>query len=84
MTCHDTIDRLLYYLSDTMPEEERRQFEGHLAACPECVNYVQSYRETIRLCQTAFTDPAPGTADIPEELVRAIVDSAMTQAPASQ
>ncbi len=50
------------------------EFEAHLAQCPECVAYVDSYRMAIQLGKEAFTfseDQVPD--EVPEDLVRAIL-----------
>jgi anti-sigma factor RsiW len=76
MTCHDLIDFLIDYFSGSLPEETLRTFEAHLARCPPCVAYLETYRETIRLSKEACHCPEAGTREeIPEELVRAILAS---------
>ena len=37
------------YLEDTLPRDERKAFEAHLAGCPNCTNYLDQMRETMRL-----------------------------------
>ena len=49
-------------------------FERHLAACADCRNYLDSYRETIRLSGEAL-EARPVVEEIPEELLRAILES---------
>ena len=74
MTCRDFVEFLSEYLSDELVEAERAEFEAHLAQCPECVAYVDSYRMAIQLGKEAFTfseDQVP--EEVPEELVRAIL-----------
>jgi hypothetical protein len=52
----------------------RARFEEHLAVCPDCVNYLHSYEETVRLGRAAFDEPdAPLPEGIPEDLVQAIL-----------
>ena len=51
-------------------------YAEHLAACPSCVSYMKTYRETIRLGKLALaptSEPVPD--DIPEDLVRAILQA---------
>ena len=69
MSCRDFADFLADYIDDALPAAVRRQFEAHLAECPDCVAYLQQYRDTIRLAAHAGDDLLP----VPEELVRAIV-----------
>jgi anti-sigma factor RsiW len=75
MTCRELIEFLWRYLEDELPAAERRAFDEHLAVCPDCVDYLASYRETIRLAQDAYADPSAEVPDdVPEELVQAILD----------
>ena len=74
MTCREFIDFLLDYHSGALPAGERACFEEHLAACPACLAYLDMYEQTIRLGKAACCDPeAPLPADVPDDLVRAIL-----------
>ena len=47
-------------------------FEQHLAECRDCVAYLRTYAETIRLArETRDADALP--AGVPEDVVRAIL-----------
>lgn len=72
MTCREFAEFLDAYLRGELAPAERAEFERHLVVCEACVNYLASYRETVRLAQLAFTDEAL-PADVPEDLVRAIL-----------
>jgi predicted anti-sigma-YlaC factor YlaD len=72
MNCQDMVEFLMDYLDDELSGGEKRRFEGHLKVCPECVDYLDSYGETVRfgnLCNQN-NEPAP---EMPEELVAAIL-----------
>ena len=72
LTCREMTDFLGDYLDGSLALAERRLFDKHLADCPECVAYLRSYAETIRLArQTREDDSLSDT--IPDELVRAIL-----------
>ena len=74
MTCRELIEFLADYLSGELPAEERRLFEEHLAECPACLTYLETYEATIRLGKDAFSSVQDtGCADAPEELVAAIL-----------
>jgi anti-sigma factor RsiW len=75
MNCREFTDFLHEYLSGNLPAQERAEFDRHLAECPWCVAYLDSYRKTIQLEQEAFSVPqdAPPPADAPEELIQAIL-----------
>ncbi len=74
ITCQQLIDFIAEYLSGELAPPARQDFERHLAVCGPCINYLRSYRETIRLGKAAFAEPgAPVPADVPEDLIRAIL-----------
>jgi anti-sigma factor RsiW len=62
------------YLSGGLSAHERTVFEEHLAECPDCVNYLDTYRETVHLGKAACGPPdEPVPEEVPEELVQAIL-----------
>ena len=74
MTCRELNDFISDYLSGVLLPSERAQFDQHLAVCPPCRRYLESYRLTIRAAKAAFTDPdKPVTDEVPAELVEAIL-----------
>jgi anti-sigma factor RsiW len=74
MTCRELIAFLADYLAGQLPAEERRVFEEHLAECPDCVAYLETYEATIRLGKDAFSSVQDtDCADPPEELMAAIL-----------
>ncbi len=74
MTCRDFVEFLIDYLAGELSSEQMARFKEHLADCPDCIAYVQSYRETIRAGQAAYAQPDdPVPADVPEDLIQAIL-----------
>jgi anti-sigma factor RsiW len=74
MTCREFAEFLMQYLSDELSPAERVVFDRHMAECLDCVAYLRTYQETIRLEKAAFADPAGSLPDeVPEDLVRAIL-----------
>jgi anti-sigma factor RsiW len=73
LTCRELIDFLAAYLDGELAPEVRALFEAHLSLCPDCVAYVASYRETIRLGKQACEPDAELLAGVPRELVDSIV-----------
>lgn len=71
MTCRDVIDFLMDYLDGELPPQERALFEGHFAECPQCIDYLNTYRDTIKMGKASCDDAV--CRDVPEELVRAIL-----------
>lgn len=73
MTCRELIGFLADYLDGELPDAVRADFERHLALCPECVVYLDGYRDAIRLSRDAFAPDGPPPDDVPEALVEAIL-----------
>jgi anti-sigma factor RsiW len=76
MTCRELADFIMDYLSGELPGDVRASFEEHLSVCPNCVSYLATYKATVELSRIAFDEHAADEAlQVPEELVRAIVDA---------
>jgi anti-sigma factor RsiW len=74
ITCRELIEFLYLYLSGELPAERFAEFERHLAVCPSCVEYIESYRATVALAKRTLADPdRPGDETVPEDLVAAIL-----------
>jgi anti-sigma factor RsiW len=75
MTCRELADFIMDYLNGDLAPEVTSAFDRHLAVCPNCVNYLATYRATVDLSRRAFDPRADEAAfQMPEELVRAILD----------
>ena len=76
MTCQEFIDFLLDYDEGVLPADQRTLFDEHLSVCPDCVNYLASYRETIAAGKSVFpSGSAPVPPDVPTELIHAILSA---------
>jgi anti-sigma factor RsiW len=73
VTCRDFADFLLDYVEGELPTETRQRFDAHMAICPDCVQYLQHYTETVKAGRLAMADELP--ADVPEGLVTAILQA---------
>jgi len=72
LTCRELSEFIADYVAGELAPQERSVFDEHLAECPDCRDYLRTYADTIRLAKDAYAnEPVP--ADVPEELVRAIV-----------
>ncbi len=74
LTCRELTDFLADYFGGELGPSERALFEGHLTECPDCVAYLRSYAETMRLAKDAYDDDRI-PADVPDDLVRAILEA---------
>jgi anti-sigma factor RsiW len=75
LTCQELIEFLADYVEGELSSDERARFDAHLAVCPHCVDYLQGYRESVRLGQAAFADASAIPDEVPEELVDAILSA---------
>jgi anti-sigma factor RsiW len=74
ITCKQLLEFIGDYIGGELPAAERHELERHLAVCPPCVRYIDTYKETIRLGKAAFVaqhDSVP--PEVPEDLVKAIL-----------
>jgi anti-sigma factor RsiW len=68
IVCQQAVELVTDYLEGALSRRDRRRFEAHLRACPNCSAYLEQIRATIRL--TGSVEPedlAPeARADISE------------------
>jgi anti-sigma factor RsiW len=72
LTCRQIIDFVQAFLEGELPPRERTIFELHLKICPDCTNYLDSYRATQRISKLA-AEAEGEMKPIPDELVQAIL-----------
>lgn len=73
LRCQDIVDFLLDYLDGELPEETVARLERHLADCPECVRFLETYRKVSSLTRRSLT-----SEEIPPEL-RARIRATLAQ-----
>jgi anti-sigma factor RsiW len=74
VTCREFVEFLADYVAGELPPQSRSEFDLHLARCPSCVAYMNTYCATQELARAALAapdDPVPG--EVPEELVQAVL-----------
>lgn len=74
LTCRELTDFLGDYVDGTLGLDERALFDGHVAECPDCLAYLRTYAETLRLAKDAHADD-PVLDVVPERLVQAILSA---------
>lgn len=74
LTCRELVDFMDDYWNGALPPETVDRFNQHLAACPSCVNYANTWKEAIQVGRAALlASDAAVSADVPEALVAAIL-----------
>jgi anti-sigma factor RsiW len=74
MTCRELIEFLDRFVADELDDAQRGEFDRHLALCPPCVAYVQTYREAARLARAALSEPEGAVPEaVPDELIAAVL-----------
>jgi len=79
LTCQEVVEYLMSYLNSELAPDEIFVFEKHLAVCPECVTFLETYKQTIRIGQMAFdsvesqSPESQSEEPLPEPLVQAIL-----------
>lgn len=59
VTCASGVELLMDYLEGVLPAETAAALEAHVAGCPRCTAYVESYRATPRILRDATAAPFP-------------------------
>ncbi len=73
LPCTEIIGFLADYLDGELAADRRSEFDRHLAVCPSCVAYLETYKETIRMAKVAELPPVRQMEEAPEELIKAIL-----------
>jgi anti-sigma factor RsiW len=45
-TCKEITDLIISYLDNTLSPTVKRDFRRHLRICPDCVNFLNTYKKT--------------------------------------
>jgi anti-sigma factor RsiW len=56
IVCQQAVELVTDYLEGGLSRRDRRRFEAHLRACPNCTAYVEQIRITIALTGAVGTD----------------------------
>ena len=58
-TCKQIADLMADYLSDKLRPTVKQEFAKHLSICPDCVNFVNSYKKTVQSMATLRAEEIP-------------------------
>ncbi len=76
ITCKEFEDFVQRYLDGELTGRQKSQFEWHMRICRECREYLAAYQRTIEVGQAVFdSESAPVPDDVPEDLIKAILDA---------
>jgi anti-sigma factor RsiW len=56
IVCQQAVELVTEYLEGALSWRERRRFEAHLRACPNCAAYLEQIRLTIELTGAVQAD----------------------------
>lgn len=58
-TCREITDLILEYLNETLSPSVKRDFERHLRICPDCVNFLNTYKKTAAVTRSIPPEEIP-------------------------
>lgn len=73
LKCRELIEFLDRYIAGELPAVQTREFEWHLRLCRSCRAFLRTYRETLLLERGSLSGGERDSAEMPEELVAAIL-----------
>jgi len=59
ITCKQMTDLLLDYLNDHLSPAVKRDFQRHLRICPDCVNFLNTYKKTAGATRAVGPEEIP-------------------------
>jgi anti-sigma factor RsiW len=59
ISCRELVELLCDYVSNELPPQRRDHVEQHVARCPSCAAYFQSYSVVVRLTRRLPDAPVP-------------------------
>jgi anti-sigma factor RsiW len=65
--CREAVELVTDYIEGLLSRSGRRRFEAHIAACPDCTEYLEQMRATIEL--TGRLEPEDLTPEMQHELI---------------
>jgi anti-sigma factor RsiW len=59
ISCHQLIEFCMDYMDGALPQHEQVGFRHHLAQCPDCVTFFETYQRTPELSREALATQMP-------------------------
>ena len=57
--CKQIAGLVLAYINDELSLRRKRDFQHHLKICPDCVNFLKTYKKTIQATGTLYPEEIP-------------------------
>jgi len=75
--CEEFDAFIVDYFDGNLSKDQRLKFEVHLKICRECRDYLKSYKATMELAkaQTDIPFSKMGMGEVPEDLIKAVLDA---------
>ena len=58
-TCKQMTDLVFNYLNDKLSPDAKRDFQQHLSICPDCVNFLNTYKKTVSVTRSVQPEEIP-------------------------
>ena len=58
-SCKRMTDLIFRYLTDRLTPTLKREFEQHLRLCPDCMNFLNTYKKTVSLAGSLSANEIP-------------------------
>jgi hypothetical protein len=58
-TCNEITDLIFGYLNHTLSPSVRRDFKRHLLICPDCINFLNTYKKTVATARSLRPEEIP-------------------------
>ena len=58
-TCKEMTDLIFGYLDNTLSRSVMRDFQRHLRVCPDCVNFLNTYKKTVPTSRSLRPEEMP-------------------------
>ncbi|MCB9898253.1 MAG: zf-HC2 domain-containing protein [Planctomycetes bacterium] len=76
MCCREFVEFLSAYIDGDLPDDVRKDFEKHWIDCPPCLDYLESFRATIRMThELGRCEETLPAAEVPRKLIDAILEA---------
>jgi hypothetical protein len=59
VSCKSITDLIWRYVGGRLESNLKLEFEKHLRLCPDCVNFLKTYKKTISLARSIRADALP-------------------------